>query len=419
MAARRNQRSGVEDRWFRAVTVTDPSTGAKSTRREKSSLHGGARRRWLARYVDSAGKEHTKSFDRKVDGQKWLDTITTEMTIGTWIDPARSSVDFAAVAEQWFTTKSTRKPKTVAGYRSLLDTVVLPKWGETALRDIDFEDVQTWVTSLSTTGSYRFADRGLSASRVVQAYQVLDQVMRYAIKAKRIAVNPCDDLELPRRAGADKRFLTHREVRELALACGRFRVLVLVLAYTGIRFGEAIALRVQDVNLDRRQITVRRSATKVTGRGVVEGSTKNHGVRSVPLPAFLAEDLREQLGGRAPEVPVFPGREGGYLSIGELRWVFDKAAASIGKTGFVPHELRHTAASLAISAGANVKVVQRMLGHKSATMTLDLYGHLFSDDLESVADGLNQAANAAKNVPAEPLRNQSSKQGRRNLRIVR
>lgn len=88
---------------------------------------------------------------------------------------------------------------------------------------------------------------------------------------------------------------------------------------------------------------MRRSATKVAGRGVVEGSTKNHGVRSVPLPAFLAEDLREQLGDRALEALVFPGREGGYLSIGELRWVFDKAAASIGQTGLVPHELRHTA----------------------------------------------------------------------------
>src|SRR5882672_6784199 len=88
---------------------------------------------------------------------------------------------------------------------------------------------------------------------------------------------------------------------------------------------------------------------------------------------------------------VFPSRKGGFLPLGEYRWAFDNACADVGIEGLVPHGLRHTTASLAISAGANVKVVQRLLGHATAAMTLDRYGHLLNDDLSGVAAALGKA----------------------------
>jgi integrase len=96
-----------------------------------------------------------------------------------------------------------------------------------------------------------------------------------------------------------------------------------------------------------------------------------------------------------PNALVFPGRNGGYLSLGEYRWAFDNACKAVGIEGLVPHGLRHTTASLAISAGANVKVVQRLLGHATAAMTLDRYGHLLSDDLSGVAAALGKAIESA------------------------
>ncbi|MEV6102117.1 site-specific integrase [Nocardia sp. NPDC051981] len=164
------------------------------------------------------------------------------------------------------------------------------------------------------------------------------------------------------------------------------------LAYTGIRFGDAIALRASAVDIDGQRITVSHSATHVAYEGIVETDTKNHAARSVPIPEFLGNELRSVLDGLTPDARVFPGREGDWLSLGEFQWVFDNAAVSVGIAGVVPHGLRHTAASLAISAGANVKVVQRMLGHKTATLTLDLYGHLFPDDLDTVAAAMNAGA---------------------------
>ncbi|MFI5535332.1 tyrosine-type recombinase/integrase [Nocardia sp. NPDC051900] len=315
---------------------------------------------------------------------------------GTWVDPDRSGVLFSVVAEKWFATKKFRKPKTVAGYRSLLDTLVLPQWGSVPLRDIDFEDIQDWVVNLSESGSARFKGQGLSASRVIQAYQVLGQVLRFAVKSKRLASNPAVGVELPSMLAGERRYLTHLEVMRLALAAGRLRPLVFTLAYTGIRIGEASALRVMDVDLANRRLRITRSATPVAGKGTVVTDTKNHNSRAVPIPETLAKDLRDLMEGRALTAQLFPSeKDGGLLEYNEFRRVFNEAANSVGLRGLVPHGLRHTAASLAISAGANIKVVQRMLGHKTAMLTLDLYGHLFPDDLDVVAAGMEAGARAA------------------------
>nr|WP_169813056.1 site-specific integrase [Nocardia niwae] len=396
MVTRRNPRSGIEDRWYPTVVEVDPETGKVTKKKVKSEERFGKGKRWRARYVDPNGVERSRSFDTKAAAQKFLDSdVTTKVVTGTWVDPDRSGVLFEVVAEKWFATKKFRKPKTVAGYRSLLDTIVIPRWGAVPLRDIEFEDIQEWVVNLSVSGSSRFEGRGLSASRVIQSYQVLSQVLKFAIKAKRLPVNPAEDIDLPSMLAGERRYLTHVEVMRLALAAGRFRTMVFMLAYTGIRFGEAIALRTADVDLERRRIWVRRSATGVTGEGIVETDTKNHTTRAVPVPGTLSKDLENLLKGRRRDALVFPSHKGGYLTSTEFRWVFDQAANDVGLAGVVPHGLRHTAASLAISAGANIKVVQRMLGHKTATLTLDLYGHLFPDDLDTVADAMDAGAIAA------------------------
>ncbi|WP_040795543.1 tyrosine-type recombinase/integrase [Nocardia higoensis] len=392
----RNPRSGVEDRWYTTVVEVDPDTGKKTKKKVKSEERFGRGKRWRARYVDPSGVERSRSFGTKVEAQRYLDReVTTKVTTGTWVDPDRSGVVFGVVAEKWFATKKFRKPKTVAGYRSLLDTIVLPRWESVPLREIEFEDIQEWVVKLSEAGSTRFEGRGLSASRVIQSYQVLSQVLRFAVKSKRLATNPADEVELPSMMAGERRYLTHLQVMQLAMAAGRFRPLVFTLAYTGIRFGEATALRVMDVDLVRRRIEVSRSATFVRGRGTVVTDTKNHTTRSVPVPEALAGEFEVIMKGRRPEALVFPSHKGGHLESTEFRWVSDPAVKAVGLTGVVPHSLRHTAASLAISAGANIKVVQRMLGHKTAMLTLDLYGHLFPDDLDAVARGMDEGARTA------------------------
>lgn len=174
-----------------------------------------------------------------------------------------------------------RSAKTVAGYRSLLDTIVLPRWKDTALREMRFDDLQVWISTLSVEGSVRFEGKGLSASRVRQAHQLVGAVLRFAVKAKHLAVNPAEGADLPTIPETEQRYMTHEQLHRVAVASGRLRTLVLVIGYCGLRFGEASALQVSDVDIEGRRIAVRRSVTYVRKTGLVEGPTKNHTSRKV------------------------------------------------------------------------------------------------------------------------------------------
>jgi integrase len=165
-----------------------------------------------------------------------------------------------------------------------------------------------------------------------------------------------------------------------------------------LRFGEAAGVKVGDVDQTRRRLRIERSVSDVYGHLVVT-TPKTHHTREVPVPAFVAAMLEDATHGRLADEPLFTGPGGGVLRGNNFRRrSLDRAAASVGLSGLTPHELRHTAASLAVSAGANVKAVQRMLGHASAAMTLDVYAGLFGDDLDEVADRLDATARAAADV---------------------
>jgi integrase len=392
MPQTRNRRSGVEDRWTKTVRRKLPD-GTTTTETVPSAADGNGLR-WRARYVDENGNEHAKGFGRKTDAQAWLNKQVSDQVTGTWTDPALSGVTFGAMAERWIATKANRSAKTVAGYRSLLDTLVLPRWKDVALREIRFDDVQVWITGLSVNGSVRFEGDGLGASRVRQTHQLVGAVLKFAVKAKHLAANPGDGIELPRIHEAEQRYLTHEQLHRVAVASGRLRTLVLVLGYCGLRFGEAAALQASDVDVTAGRIRVQRSVTYVRKTGLVEGPTKNHTARTVPVPEFLARLLGSDIGDRDGTALVFESaRGGGYLTLGQARYAFQKAAAAVdGCNGVRVHDLRHTCASLAIKSGANVKVVQKLLGHKSAVLTLDRYGHLFPDDLDAVAIAFDSAA---------------------------
>ena len=358
-------------------------------RTERSAVYGRVSR-WRVRWVDGGGEERSKSFQRKPDAQTYLNGLTADVQRGEYVDPRKSAETFGSVAEQWFATKQHRKPKTVAGYRSLLDTVILPTWADISLKRIDYESYSTWLGRLSVDGSQR--GTGLSASRITQAHQLVGAVLKYAQRTGRVAKNVAleikRDEDLPEQAERERRYLTHVELLMLARATDRFETLTLVLGYCGLRFGEAVALRRR--NVGDRVLTVRSSATAVTGKGIVESTTKTKRDRHVPVPEPVWQRLQAELPAD-PNALVFPGRKGGFLPLGEYRWAFDNACEDVGIEGLVPHGLRHTTASLAISAGANVKVVQRLLGHATAAMTLDRYGHLLNDDLSDVADALGKA----------------------------
>ncbi|PZS36857.1 MAG: site-specific integrase [Pseudonocardiales bacterium] len=361
--------------------------------------------RWRARYYDAAGKQHSQHFARRIDAQQWLDSVTTAVGTGSYVDPARSKTLVRVVAAEWLAGKLNLKETTRVRYENALSVHVLPRWGDTPLVAIEHAATQAWLAELIASGQ--------AGASVRKIHGVFSAILDLAVRDKRLPANPTKGVNLPRAKSRRRRYLTADEVELLAAEAGRppvtragselepayaaYGLAIYVLAYCGLRWSEFAALRVDGVDLMRGRLQVGESVTELNGGRLLWGQTKSYEARSVPIPHFLRDELAPHLAGRSGRDLLFTTVNGEVLRNRNARrsW-FDRAVTAIGQPGLTPHELRHTTASLAVSAGANVKAVQRMLGHASAAMTLDIYADLFDSDLDAVADRLDETRSAAR-----------------------
>nr|WP_239579134.1 site-specific integrase [Microlunatus panaciterrae] len=276
------------------------------------------------------------------------------------------------------------KPSTAYRYQGIVKQHIVTYWGSWTLASVNHSDVATWLAGLSAAG--------LRPGSVRQIHRVFAMIMNAAVVDGRIGRSPAEGVKLPRQVRSEPRSLTSDEVGRLAAAAGPENApLILVLAFTGLRFGEAAGLRVRRVDFARRRLDIREVASEVGGR-VVFGTPKTHQRRTVVVPRSLMPLLEAACAGKAPDDHVFTSPDGSVLRLRNWRSrVFDPARAAAGLDHARPHDLRHTAASLAIASGATVKAVQSMLGHASAAMTLDIYASLFADELDAVADAMDAA----------------------------
>lgn len=356
---------------------------------------GGRRYRVMYRTPDH--RQTTKrGFKTKREAELYLATVETSKARGEYIDASAARVTIASLGIEWLANQTHLKPSSLRPLEIAWRLQVEPRWGKVPVGDVRHSDVQTWVTSLS-------ADK--SATTVLRAFGVLAGILDVAVKDRRVPVNVARGSRLPRKVARAHRYLSHQQIQDLAIASGKHEVLVLLLAYTGLRWGEVIALRVRDIDFTRRRLAISENAVEV-GPETIVGTPKSHKRRSVPFPSFLSEALAEAAKGKEPSELLFSGRFGEHMkraTRGQRTW-FKSALDRAGLEPMTVHDLRHTAASLAVSAGANVKAVQRMLGHASAAMTLDVYADLFDDDLDAVAEALDKAARRSRGSRGAPRR---------------
>lgn len=267
-------------------------------------------------------------------------------------ETVRQAVDKWLGGKAGLTKKAQTTAREAAGY-------VTSKWGDLLVSDLDQRDVQAWIADLkSSRGPASVALK----SNVVQCLKgsVEGRVDLSRVKAGRVRPH-------------EARFLTVQQLGALAEECKPYQAMVWLLGTCGPRISECCALNVGDVNAKTKRLRVRFS--------------KNGYSRDVPTPGFVLKMLNLD---RPSREPLFTNSRGGRLDPDNWRArVFRDARDRAGLEGMRIHDLRHTAASLAITSGADVKAVQRMLGHKSAKMTLDLYGHLWDRTLDDVAAKLD------------------------------
>jgi integrase len=247
----------------------------------------------------------------------------------------------------------------------LAAAAVTARWGAELACEVEQHEVQAWIAAVPRSASWKH-----------KAMQCLRGALTIGLQKGVLVMNPAVGVTVPKEVPREGRFLTVPEIGALADKAGAGSAMIWLMATTGIRIGEACALTVGDVMVKRGRLRVRRAKTQA-------------GVRDVAVPPRVLAKL--DLSRPAGE-PLFLSATGRRVAKDNWRRrVFAPAVAAAGMDDLRPHDLRHTAASLMIDSGASVKDVQAQLGHKRASMTLDLYSHLFDrgvDDVAARMDGL-------------------------------
>ena len=273
--------------------------------------------------------------------------------------------------------------------RSVWNAHVKPQWGHWQAAKIEPQHVQEWITNLTTA---------LAPKTVIHIHGVLAGVLDLAVRDRRIVHNPArTGIRLPRITTAEKVALTASQLQALANEVPPlYRSLVWFLGTSGCRWGEMAALRPLDLIGDRR-IRLTRSYSKADNT-ISLTDLKGHEARTIIVPQRVEDMLSELADGKERDAllweaprsggPMRPPKNGHWLAEAVTRC---HANDDTFPDHLTAHELRHTAASLMISSGAHIKTIQRQLGHKDASMTLNQYGHLYEDDLDVVADAMDTA----------------------------
>lgn len=269
-------------------------------------------------------------------------------------------------------------------------------WANISIGKVSRFCVQRWISDMAYG---RVDGKRKSASVILRAHGILAGILDDAVADKLIPANPARSVTLPRKPRRTRHtYLTCKQLFALADECGPYLMFVLTLGLTGLRWGEATGLTVGDVDLDRRRFDINESATEVRRR-IVIGTPKTHETRTVTFPALLAPLL--QVKGKTDDDLLFrdPTSPTGYIMQADSprtdsprtgsSW-FTRACDRAGVPRMTVHDLRYTADSLMVRSGANVKAVQRQLGHASVAMTLDVYADLFDDDLDTISERMNQ-----------------------------
>jgi integrase len=347
--------------------------------------------RWQARYKgpDGIDRPAPHTFDSKSSAERWLTLTEAEIIQGGWIDPDAGRVLFGNYAADWIEERPGLRSKTIELYRYLLRRHLDPAFSTRALADIKEPHVRRWRKNL--------LDAQVSAVTVAKGYRLLKAIFNTAVDDGLIRRNPCRIKGAGQEKSAERPVLTVPQVYALAAATDeRYRVLVLLAAFTSLRWGELAALRRSDIDAQARTVRVTRQLNERDSSGFSFGPPKSEaGVRIVAIPELITSDLAAHIMTYArpgDDGLIFTSPGGGPLRHTNFRrrfWVPALVAAGLPAMHF--HDLRHTGNMLAADAGANLRELMERMGHSTTrAATVYLYGG--TERQHAIADELSRQA---------------------------
>lgn len=352
----------------------------------------GGRTRWIARTLTPDGRERTRTFDRRIDAERWITSVEASKLAGTYVDPARGRQRFEEFAREWKSAQ-VHRPTTEVQLETHLVRHILPTFGSRPIAGIRPSEIQAWVKDRSEK---------LAPSTLEVIYRWLAAIFRAAVEDGVITRSPCRGIRLPKVERPKVVPPTTDDVLAITEAMpDRYRALVTLAAGTGLRQGEAFGVTVPRIDFERRRLHVDQQLVKIQGRAAYLGPPKTPASRrTVPLPDVVNNALTHHLREFEPGTHdlVFTDRHGGPINRTRFSDAWRRALKTAGVTGVTFHGLRHYYASLLIRHGESVKVVQARLGHASASETLDTYSHLWPDSEEQTRDAVDRVLRGVRGM---------------------
>ncbi|MGW6850329.1 tyrosine-type recombinase/integrase [Streptomyces virginiae] len=343
--------------------------------------------RYQARYLGPDGQVRPApgTFRTKRDADDWLADQQTEMRRGDWHDPDAGKVAFGPYAASWIKerelTSTTRQL-----YGSLLKHHLEPAFGAVNVGEISAPLVRRWRADKLAAGT--------GPTTVAKAYALLRAILGTALSDQLIRRNPCQikgasTVHTPERPTA-----TVEEVYALAAAVQpRYRALILMAGFLGLRWGELIGLHRRDVDLEHGTVRVRRSVAELgNGQREIKAPKSAAGKRTVSIPGVIVQEIRDHLETYAEpgaDGRVFVGAKGATPRRNHFNLLWHKACRKAGIKGLHFHDLRHTGNTLAASTGASTRELMARMGHSTARAAL-IYQHASADRDRLIADALSK-----------------------------
>lgn len=360
---------------------------AKGNRRRFGSVRQLRSGRWQIRYPDPTTglmRPGERTYDTKTDATVALTLIEADITRGAWTDPDAGNVNFGEYADNWLRDRELAA-RTRERYEGVIRLHLKPGLGTGTLAVITPAKVRSWRTDL--------LEAGVGAPTVAKAYRVLRAVLHTAVDDGLIPRNPCRIKGAADDKSPERPILTLAEVYAVADAIQpRYRALVLLAAFSSLRFGELAALTRRDLDLERQIVRVRRAQVELaTGKLPVKDPKSAAGVRPVALPAAIVKDMETHLrwfGESESSGRLFVGPKGGKLRRSNFHHIWSKALADAGVLPVRFHDLRHTGNTMAADTGASTRELMHRMGHSTMDAALR-YQHMRGERDRLIADAMD------------------------------
>lgn len=344
------------------------------------------------------GRPYKRTFSTKREAETFEANERTDRHRGAWVDPHAGRIPFADYTQRWLRERPGLRPRTKELYEGLLRLHVLPKLADIHVSSLTSAVVRTWYSELD-----RATHPGPSTT--AKSYRLLRTILNTAVEDGLIARNPCVITGAGVERNPERPVASIPQVYDLADAVpDRYRAMVLLACFAGLRLGELLALAPSDIDLDGSSLSVTRQMHQLKDGTLVLGPPKSDaGVRLVALPDVLTEELTEHLTnyvGPHPDSLLFTGEKGGPLRRHVWQRIWQQARTEVGLPDFHFHDLRHTGNTLVAATGASTKELMARMGHASARAALR-YQHATRDRDAAIAVALGKLIESATRSPAQ------------------